>query len=290
MTVKAGSYEWHEKVAELLEAVGGPAAAQRLQETLSSLLAMDSFIVFRYRYYDVPEILYDNVSHARRQNNLDNYLDGAYLLDPFYQYFLEDRGPGVVPLKQAGPDHFLKSEYYRTYYKFSGLRDEVNIFLRLSDSVYIVLAMGRSKGRGRFGKQDLQHLENILPIIQLFCRRQWGTEVLATSAAPASDNYNSRFLAALKNFGASCLSKKEREVLNLLLMGHSGKSTAERMKISLGTVKIHRNNIYSKLDIRSQSELFSLFIGAVAAMTGDGTEDPLVAYHAKPPLAEKKFL
>jgi len=90
-----------------------------------------------------------------------------------------------------------------------------------------------------------------------------------------------RFIQGMENFGKSCLSAKEGEVLHLLLMGHSAKSTAERMGISPGTVKIHRNNIYAKLDINSQTELFSLFIDALANMAGDGSEDPLIAYHHK---------
>ena len=37
-------------------------------------------------------------------------------------------------------------------------------------------------------------------------------------------------------------------------------SIATLLNISVGTVKVHRKNIYAKLEISSQSELFSLFL------------------------------
>ncbi|HAT43389.1 MAG TPA: hypothetical protein DCS87_16900, partial [Rheinheimera sp.] len=54
--------------------------------------------------------------------------------------------------------------------------------------------------------------------------------------------------------------------------------TAEKLQTSEGTVKIHRKNIYRKLDIGSQAELFSLFINCIPfAQPGVG-DDPLALY------------
>ena len=39
------------------------------------------------------------------------------------------------------------------------------------------------------------------------------------------------------------------------------KSTAQELGISPETVRMHRKNLYLKLDINSQSELFAQFIG-----------------------------
>ena len=57
------------------------------------------------------------------------------------------------------------------------------------------------------------------------------------------------------------LTHRECEIAGLILKGHSSKSIARIIEISPGTVKIHRKNIYRKLGISSQSELFSLFLG-----------------------------
>ena len=67
-------------------------------------------------------------------------------------------------------------------------------------------------------------------------------------------------------------------VLNLLLRGHSIKSIAERLKNSLETIKHHRKNIYSKLDVSTQAELFHLFIDSLRSSSLDPERDPLIVY------------
>lgn len=51
------------------------------------------------------------------------------------------------------------------------------------------------------------------------------------------------------------LSKREREVLQLIAEGHKSRMIAKKLNISVKTVDIHRNNIKSKLDIHSIAEL-----------------------------------
>jgi DNA-binding CsgD family transcriptional regulator len=45
-----------------------------------------------------------------------------------------------------------------------------------------------------------------------------------------------------------------------ILRGFSADATGQALGISSGTVRIHRRNIYGKLHITSQGELFSMFI------------------------------
>jgi DNA-binding NarL/FixJ family response regulator len=50
------------------------------------------------------------------------------------------------------------------------------------------------------------------------------------------------------------LSSREKEVLQLLVEGHSHKAIAERLFISPHTVRTHLKNIYEKLHVHSKSE------------------------------------
>jgi len=56
------------------------------------------------------------------------------------------------------------------------------------------------------------------------------------------------------------LTQREREITQLLLRGHSTKSVARRLNIAPGTVMVHKRNLFSKLGVTSQLELFSRFI------------------------------
>lgn len=55
------------------------------------------------------------------------------------------------------------------------------------------------------------------------------------------------------------LSRRERELVQLILAGHPTAKIAERLSITVGTVKNHRRRIYEKLDITTERELFLQF-------------------------------
>ncbi|MCD4722332.1 MAG: response regulator transcription factor [Desulfobacula sp.] len=53
----------------------------------------------------------------------------------------------------------------------------------------------------------------------------------------------------------SLLSKREREVLQLIAEGHKSRKIAEKLNISVKTIDIHRTNLKTKLNIHSIAEL-----------------------------------
>ncbi|HEY0041548.1 MAG TPA: LuxR C-terminal-related transcriptional regulator [Flavisolibacter sp.] len=53
----------------------------------------------------------------------------------------------------------------------------------------------------------------------------------------------------------ACLSKREKEVLRLLALGHNSNVIGEELHISEATVKTHRKNIRSKLNAESSFDL-----------------------------------
>jgi len=59
------------------------------------------------------------------------------------------------------------------------------------------------------------------------------------------------------------ITPRETQVVAQVLEGHSSESISRRLGISAGTVRIHRRNIYAKLGISSQQELFSIFFREV---------------------------
>ena len=57
-----------------------------------------------------------------------------------------------------------------------------------------------------------------------------------------------------------CLTTREREVFQLLAVGHSNKEVARDLNMSVGTAKKHRENLQRKLDCHSAAELARLAI------------------------------
>ncbi len=56
------------------------------------------------------------------------------------------------------------------------------------------------------------------------------------------------------------LTEREREVLNLVVQGHSNQQIAEALVISLATVKAHISSILSKLQVSSRAEAIAYAI------------------------------
>jgi two-component system, chemotaxis family, CheB/CheR fusion protein len=64
----------------------------------------------------------------------------------------------------------------------------------------------------------------------------------------------------------AALTKREREVMNLVVAGHANKEIAARLRINQRTVETHRAAVMKKLGVRSLSDLVRLAIVAGGVM------------------------
>ena len=64
------------------------------------------------------------------------------------------------------------------------------------------------------------------------------------------------------------LTPRECEVVALIFEGHPTFTIAQRLGLSIGTVKNHRRRLYRKLDITTERELFLLYIEALSRVDG----------------------
>ena len=85
---------------------------------------------------------------------------------------------------------------------------------------------------------------------------------VAAGGAPMSPEVAKRVIRLFQQFAppkaSPChLTPQEKELLKLLVAGHSYKSAANEMKISYHTVSFHLRNIYEKLQVHSKTEAVS---------------------------------
>jgi DNA-binding NarL/FixJ family response regulator len=62
------------------------------------------------------------------------------------------------------------------------------------------------------------------------------------------------FKTPFKNSTQSELSDREREVLEALIDGHGTKAIADKLFVSINTIRFHLRNIYNKLHVNSRTE------------------------------------
>ena len=63
-----------------------------------------------------------------------------------------------------------------------------------------------------------------------------------------------KVLGSFKESESTLLTEREKDVLESLCNGNSYKEIAYKLKITVGTVRHHIKNIYSKLHVHSKSE------------------------------------
>jgi DNA-binding CsgD family transcriptional regulator len=261
-------------VTDATSQLGEPDFAQVLSNGIRELIAADDTSLIRYLDAGPPVIEYTLPTKRREKTILNRYVKGPFLLDPFYRAAEVEGRFGVFRLSTLAPSGFKESEYFRTWYHECSFQDECGLLIKLN-SGSINLALGMTDGSRRFSKRQVDQLEAIFPAIEALVRRHW------SAPAPVAEHsgLRERLQRALGAFGSSVLTRREQQVIELVLLGHSTRLVAEKLGISAETVKLHRKHAYAKLDISSQAELFYLFVDALASDTGDGTEDPLLGYH-----------
>ncbi len=72
--------------------------------------------------------------------------------------------------------------------------------------------------------------------------------------SPMTPRIARKVLGSFRENENNILTEREKDVLNSLCNGNSYKEIAYKLKISVGTVRHHIKNIYSKLHVHSKSE------------------------------------
>ena len=261
--VDAGSATWLALLSQCIDYIATADFPQSLINALKSLTDFDYSVIFAYYQGNTPLCLFHTFSPEKRVVFVDDYLKGPYLLDPFFKACGRQVDNGLYRLRDVAPDRFYQSEYYRSYYVQTGLSEEICYTFYLRNGVAVVISLMRSGERSRFSAREFRLLDGVGAIVVSLAQRHWqdvpGRFDLETAINDRHENGLS-----IKNTVSALFSQRitprETQVVAQVLEGHSSDAIAKDLGISVGTVRIHRRNIYAKLQISSQQELFSIFL------------------------------
>jgi len=256
--------------------IGSERLPSLLVQMLNTLVPFDNAVILHYRHDEQPLLIYNDTPPLEIKRQIDTFVSGAFLIDPFYRAAVDYRASGLQRLSDLAPRGFEDTEYYRSYFRYTEIKDEVGFIVHLSADQFINISMGRMTFSQPFNRAQISLLEDITKVIESVCKQQWAAES-GVQQVP-ENRLPSQLDSALKDFGTAYLTDRETQVVQLFLHGHSTKSIAERLGISPETVKLHRKNSYAKLDVSSQAELFHLFIDSLASLSNYSGGDPLVGY------------
>ncbi len=227
---------------------------------MKSLVHFDNAVGFAYRGEERPVDFYDTFNAEKYEVHVTIYQAGAFLLDPFYHATRAGRS-GFFRMRELAPDRFFVSEYYRTYYGETRLAEEVGFFVPLTAGVGAVLSLMRLERSGEFSPAEIEILRAAAPLVLALVRTGLGDMSGRFAGAPAEPttprNGGGAAYSVWERLG---LTLREAAIVDLVLQGHSSEAIGLRLGISTGTVKVHRRNVYRKLDISSQTQLLSLYL------------------------------
>lgn len=263
-----GDKAWNDSLAAALGAIGTSGFAPSLIAALAHVVPFDYSVIFAYCGSTRPIDLFDNFPAGKRRVFVDDYQAGPYLLDPLFIASPQSWGPGPHRVADLAPDRFPQSQYFQSYYVQTGLSEEIAFFVPIHGETRVVVSLMRDAARlPPFAVRERKRLSLVAPIVSAASAQHWrdvetrfssggGLRPMA-AAEPILES-------AFHRFAEGRLTAREAEIVELVLKGNSSEAIGKKLGIATGTVRIHRKNIYMKLGISSQGELFSRFVASIS--------------------------
>jgi len=217
---------------------------------------IQSIIALRFYKTARPDVLFRWITDVHLRTFFEtNYPSLGYMLDPFFKHSFSVSGLEAHRLRDIAPDRFESCEYVATYFSVTRMVDEMGWVMPLDEHSSLHLSFGRDVGQRRLRTGELERFRQISKVIApklAILVDQYGT-----SEASKDSSLKDRFLCIATTL-ASSISKREAEVAEMIVQGHSSRSIGLTLGISPQTVKVHRRSLYKKLNISSQNELYGL--------------------------------
>ena len=251
--VPVSDLAFHQRLARVMEHIGGEGFWPALSAFLRHGVGFDSWVAMIFRAALSPQVLYEGDSDQVEDVLFTEYVRSFYSLDPFYLFSQGGFAPGLYRLDEVAAEHFRKTEYYQRYFALNVFEDEVQFMLPMAPHGVLTLSLGSKQ---RFTDEEIGLLCLYAPWLLPMMRVAAEPQISSLGVAP---NQGVSLEEQLRRCGPQ-LTDREVQTAMLLLAGHSSKAIAARLAISPETVKVHRRNLYAKLQVSSQGQIFSLFM------------------------------
>jgi DNA-binding CsgD family transcriptional regulator len=176
-----------------------------------------------------------------------NYVENAQHFDPFATCRLTHEGATVLTLRDACTEAPPSTEYGR-HLRLRGMGDRVTVYLRDGGMIAAAIALVRTQERPPFSAADVALLRRTQPLVE----HAYACAVVAAGAKPA------RSSDVVLSAG---LTPRESEVARLAARGATNAEIARRLHLGEATVKTHLTRVYTKLGVRTRTQLAVLVGG-----------------------------
>ena len=273
-TSESNPLRWDEQLARMIDQVDSDELPVQLVTGLSALVSFSMVTIFILRGQSRPICIFENFPQSVNKIGIENFVNGTYVLNPVYRAHLSGIKQGVYRFRDLAPDDYFSTGFTETHKVIEAPEEEIaymtegwprgyeelDLAVPIDDVTIEIDLYKKYEDRG-FSEADIEKLSSHMSVIGALTRKFWQLRSDKLAPNPRDNSINDIY----DDFGASELSNREREVIQYVLRGHSSGSIALNLDVSVTTIKTHRKRAYSKLNISSQSELFSMFLNCVKA-------------------------
>ena len=108
--------EFSQNLAAILPELHSERLPALLLSMLNSLVPFDNAVILSYTKGETPQVHYNDIPPLDRETQIDAFITGPFVLDPFYRAAVDHGETGLHRLCDLAPEGFEKSEYYRCYF------------------------------------------------------------------------------------------------------------------------------------------------------------------------------
>lgn len=249
--------------ARLMRACEVAEGLGELHRCLGALAPVTNFIVFEYARERRPVLIDSNYERNYMQAAMAPYCDGLYLLDPFWRTVVDGRA-GLVRMDDIAPEDFRQSEYFLRHYQATGVVDELRYVVPLASGAWVHVFVEREASLPTFDEAERSRFGDLEPLVRAFVERHFAwREARYMPAQPRRPGFDLR--SQIGSMQPGEITSRETDIIELMLKGYSAKSMACALDIAEGTVTNHKRNIYAKMGVHSQAQLFDRFLSTLTA-------------------------
>ncbi len=269
LPVASDSQQMHQHLPEVIRQLGAKDFWPAMIDWLCRFFPVDSVSVISYSEDQPPTLLFEALTEREREIFFARFMDGTYIASPSYRGVLENFAAGVYLWPELMPDDFRDSDLYKSYYQTSQIEDLAYVFCSPAPGLHIQLGLGRHHPNPPFSKNDIANLYQLEALVLELVNKHWllSGENASPDSRSLSKHVTQRVKDVLDSFGEDTLTGRERDIARLIISGYSSQAAADKLNISPGTERVHRAKVYAKLNLRSNSELFSLFLSRLTALS-----------------------
>jgi len=257
-------------IGELIDSVDSHSFLRMSAAMICNLSGASQSTIFVYTKNQVPLYVFDSFKRQKHKEAIRTFINNTYVINPFYRKCTNGIRAGIYLAKdvcnsndceveelvrsmELAVEHCDHEELGYITRNWPKRQSEISIAVPLDDGRVIEITLYRDVDCASFEEEFPTELADMYPILRACFRRFWLRN---------EHRFTGEKSAVFGGF-APLLSPREREVIDLILKGHSSEAISLILGISITTVKSHRKMSYQKMKISTQAELMSLYLSSL---------------------------